>query len=59
MTYDEISNIKCAALGYAIRCAAGAELKEGTDFIASNPAKIVEAAKTFEAYISEATNAKT
>lgn len=56
MDYNELSNIKCAALNYAIKSACGTEQNENC-FVTTNAAKLVEAAKIFEAYIGETDNA--
>lgn len=57
MDYNENSNIKCAALSYAIKAACGTEVDvDANNFVSTNPAKLVEAAKTFEAYLKETTN---
>jgi len=56
MDYTEVSNIKCAALSYAIKSACGTK-QDGTGFVTTDPDELIKAAKIFEAYINGEINA--
>lgn len=50
--YSKLTNIKCAALNYAIKSACGTEHSD-CGFVTTNPDKLIEAAKKFETYLKD------
>lgn len=55
MDYSELNNVRCAALSYAIKAACGTEYNE-FGHSTTNPAKLIEAAKTIETYLKGTDN---